>query len=394
MGVSGVFERPEGATQAEATEPMERGARHRGASPRRRDRRGGTAPTWPGVRLVAGLELRQRVRTTRWYVVLGVWMLAVYGMVALTWLAMSGLSDGVERGVTLHSMTTFVVLGFGLLVVPALTATSINGERERGVLATLQVTQLSAADLVLGKLLAAWALAGAFLLAAAPVYLFALVSGASAVRVAVTLLVLAVVLAVFCAIGLAFSALTARTVSSVVLTYLAVVVLALVDALVFGLLYPQVTVDEPRQVYAAPSGMATDASACKVVERTDAVAHTERIWWLLALNPFVVVADATPPNPPDARATFFDPLEAIATGTRLAKQGPAPGVVNDCYLVDGGTATVADQAPTPEQWAAQASPVWPFGLVGLTLLGAGSAWIAVRRTTTPVHRLPRDVRIA
>jgi len=41
-------------------------------------------------------------------------------------------------------------------VTPALTAQSINGDRERGTLATLQVTRLRPADIALGKLAAGW----------------------------------------------------------------------------------------------------------------------------------------------------------------------------------------------------------------------------------------------
>lgn len=33
--------------------------------------------TWEGVRTVAGLELRQRIRTSRWVVVLSVWAVVI-----------------------------------------------------------------------------------------------------------------------------------------------------------------------------------------------------------------------------------------------------------------------------------------------------------------------------
>jgi hypothetical protein len=48
------------------------------------------------------------------------------------------------------------VLGLALLVVPSLAAQSVNGDRERGTLATLQVTRLSAGEITLGKFVAAW----------------------------------------------------------------------------------------------------------------------------------------------------------------------------------------------------------------------------------------------
>ena len=46
--------------------------------------------------------------------------------------------------------------------MPALTATSVNGDRDAGVLATLQTTLLSAADIIVGKLLASLVMALTF----------------------------------------------------------------------------------------------------------------------------------------------------------------------------------------------------------------------------------------
>ncbi|WP_226343724.1 ABC transporter permease [Agilicoccus flavus] len=347
------------------------------------------AQSWAAIRLVAGLELRQRIRTSRWYLVLAVWVIAVYGVVLLGWFATSE-STSDERGVVLYSMTTFVVLGFGLLVVPALTATSINGDRDRGVLATLQVTQLGPAELVLGKLLAAWALAGLFLLVAAPVYVFTLVTGAvGPLRALGALLVLAVCLAVFCAVGLACSAWTARTVSSVVLTYLAVAGLGLVTVILFGLLLPRTAVETDRQVWTMTDDQ---GQRCVLQTQRREDLHTERVWWLLAPNPFVVVADAAPALPANENQTAFDPLQAISTGVRLARIGPAEGALDECWselpvLREGEAVEDATRV-------AQAGPVWPLGLGALVLLGVGSTAVAIRRTRTPVHRLPRDVRIA
>ena len=53
-------------------------------------------------------------------------------------------------------------------MVPALAAQSVNGDRERGTLATLQVTRLTAGDIAVGKLAAAWGTALVFLAISAP----------------------------------------------------------------------------------------------------------------------------------------------------------------------------------------------------------------------------------
>ena len=67
----------------------------------------------------------------------------------------SALDTG-SAGPLLFGAVTFLVLGLGLLVTPTLTSTAINGDRNAGTLATLQVTLLSPAEIALGKLLAAW----------------------------------------------------------------------------------------------------------------------------------------------------------------------------------------------------------------------------------------------
>ena len=113
-----------------------------------------------------GMELLQRLRGARWYVALAAWVLLVGSITLLTWWSMSGVDFA--PGGTIFDVVLFFVLGFGMLIMPALTATSVNGDREHGVLATLQTTLLSPADIVLGKLLASFTISMAFLASAAP----------------------------------------------------------------------------------------------------------------------------------------------------------------------------------------------------------------------------------
>ena len=130
-------------------------------------RQGAWRLTWHGVRTVAQLELRQRVRSTRWIVALVAWFVVVGGLTLLITIGLRSDGSGLDRsaGPLLFGAVTYLVLGLGLLVTPTLTSTAINGDRAAGTLATLQVTLLSPAEIALGKLLAAWAAACAFLLA-------------------------------------------------------------------------------------------------------------------------------------------------------------------------------------------------------------------------------------
>ena len=81
--------------------------------------------TWHGVRTVAVLELRQRVRSTRWIVALIVWFVVVGGITLLTSGAHLGdhgpgesSATGRRNGPLLFGAVTFLVLGLGLLVTP------------------------------------------------------------------------------------------------------------------------------------------------------------------------------------------------------------------------------------------------------------------------------------
>ena len=380
--------------------------------------------SWHGIRTVASLELRQRARTSRWPVVLGIWFVVI---ALVAFLAFYATRDpDLRSGRAMYDVVVFFVLGLAMLIVPSLTATSVNGDREHGVLATLQTTLLTHWDLVVGKLLAAWLVAMAFLAASLPFLVWAwAVGGVAAGGILLSLLVLVLVLAVVCAVGLMFSTLTARPVASAVLTYLAMGALVFGTAIGFGLSVFLVTGKEPQRVHGIPANWyeahqppAIDpsnpnltpeqlqqleqagrptAADCVTYTRTQSVSHTERIWWMLPLNPFVVVADAAPSRAPDhagaddAYVGGFTPMRWIAGGARMARKGP-DAVVDECRFAT--TDASGDAYQDPFQQAFETGPVWPYGLGFLLLLGAGATTVAARRLRTPVRRLPNGTRIA
>jgi ABC-type transport system involved in multi-copper enzyme maturation permease subunit len=398
---------------------------------------------------VAVLELRQRVRSTRWVIVLALWFVLLGGLTTLVRFAVHrALDPGQLTGGTVNAAAVqaatdraaqaagammfgiilFLVLGLAGLVAPALTATSVNGDRAAGVLATLQTTLLSAAEIAVGKLLAAWATALALLAAAIPFILWAyLEGGTSAGRLLVTVALLAVMLLVVCAMALGWSALTARTSTSAVLTYLSVVLLGLGLPMLFGVMVPLVSSNESVRVYqsgplnqdptqtdpAQTDPTQTDPTtsySCQIQVQTISRAHTERVWWLLAANPFVILADAAPRPPAGSSYAFGDdPLTAIRTGVREARLGPAP-VEDWCTgasytQLDPATGAQVDSAPPipPELAAAQArrnaqlnglGVVWPFGLVADLVLAAGFVVLAILRLRAPARVLRRGTRVA
>jgi ABC-type transport system involved in multi-copper enzyme maturation permease subunit len=378
-----------------------------------------------GIRTVAVLELRQRLRTSRWPVVLGIWFLTIGAVAGLTWWAVNSQSNDPAvlqtRGTTLYDVVIFFVLGLGMLVVPSLTATSVNGDRDHGVLATLQTTLLTPADIVVGKLLAAWAISVAFLLAAAPFLVWSWIAGGIEVgRMLLAVAVLTFVLAVICALGLMFSTLTARPIASAVLTYLSVAALTVGTVIAFLITLPLMATQDSLRVRTIPqswyedhnptsaqekAAMSPTPADCVVIVRRQSTQHTERTWWLLALNPFVVVADAAP-----SRTTVsypgFNPLQMISDGARTARVGAAPvsAILNECWPElepqpgegDGSQQLQMEQSQQQAQRARlnTVHAVWPYGFVFLGLVGGASTWVAVRRLRTPIRELPRGTRIA
>jgi len=346
---------------------------------------------WSGVRTVAVLELRQRVRSTRWIVALVVWFVVVGAITLLTTGALGALSgsEGAapeDTGPLLFSAVTFLVLGLGLLVTPTLTSTGINGDRNAGTLATLQVTLLSPAEIAVGKLLAAWAAACAFLVTSVPFLVLALAMGGTPAWSIVRVVVLvALLLAAVCGIGLGWSALIARTAGSTVLTFVTVAGLVLFTPLLFGLTYPSVTHERDVRIWTENAS----GTGCEWETVTMSVADTQHTWWLLGLNPFVVVADGAGTAEGVEENNFYpdEPLGAIRQGVRQLRAGETFDR-DQCWSAGPGAVS-----PVPPPTFSRA-PVWPWGLAANLALGAVGFVVAVRRLQVPQRTLARGTRVA
>jgi len=265
------------------------------------------------------------------------------------------------------------------------------------VLAALQTTLLTPAEIALGKLLAAWLTAMALLAAALPVLGWAYVGGGTPLtRLLTTLAVLALLLLVVCAVGLGWSAVAARSSSSTVLTYLTVLFLGLGLPILFAVTAPlaqesrtvQVRQLQPPELNAAGDPVGPGECTTQTEQRTDF--RTDRTWWLLAANPFVVVADSAPPVRLTGAFGIGDPLTAIRDGVRGLRLGPGP-VVDECFESEQSS----QQAELAQERATDALPAtWPSGLAMDLALGAVFTLVAVRRLRAPARTLPRGTRVA
>jgi ABC-type transport system involved in multi-copper enzyme maturation permease subunit len=354
-----------------------------------------------GVATVAKQEFRLRIRAGRWRWLLSIWFAVLVVFTVLVRLALGGFSseDVTDKGIVIYGGLMLFVLGLALLVVPALAAQSVNGDRERGTLATLQVTRLTAADICVGKFAAAWGTALVFLAISLPLVVYAVTQkGVPVGRVLVVTVVLALLLGTVCAIALALSAVLARTTTSAVLAYLAVFALTVGTLILFGLVTAMTT--EQYTVTAQTSCTATNGSTpvCENSSFESTRARTDRTWWLLAPNPFVVLADAAPQLPAlteaqqrqrreeEERGVFrqdardIDPLGGLGRAVRGLRDVPESN--------EGGG--VLTSAPVRDE----RKPVWPLGLAVDVILAAGALWLTTRRLATPSRKLPKGQRVA
>jgi len=330
---------------------------------------------------IARLELTQRLRSVGWYVLLGVFAVVLLGITAL---AFAVFSYGDAPGAGVYSIVVNMVLLLVVLVSPTLSGNAINGDRDAATLASIQVTAASTGDIMIGKLLAAVATGGAFLLVALPFLAFSLVGGgADPLVLLISLLVLAVEIVIVAAIGVGLSGLIARPLFSVATTYLVVASLAIGTLIVFAL--GGFAIRSEATNYSRPYDQSGNAICDEWETYTYEVPRFDLVWWVLAANPFVVLADATPteysPN-----GYPVDLFGQIKYGVRTAQLSPLEQRWDECdpdYSSDTASDVIESTVPS-----------WFVGL-GVQIVIAGSLFAgAWSRTRTPARRLPPGTRIA
>ena len=344
---------------------------------------------WAGIATVARQEFRVRLRTGRWRWLLLAWFLVVGAVAVMLRLGLAVNSTDSPPGIPLFGGVMLFVLGLALLVAPALTAQSINGDRERGTLATVQVTRLTPTEIVLGKLAAAWGTALVFLALTVPYVVWAILEGGvGIVRAVVVMLIVALLVGVVCAAAQALSALFSRGITATLMSYLLVFALGVGTVITFGLATAMTSRQETVTYESPPvdeNGYPIPGQPAQVETYTTRVPHPEYVWWLVAPNPFVILADSAPEPPlrydkwtrrmqPD---TDMDPLSMIGESVRELRKPRKTETVYSSY-------EIREDGPA----------VWPWGLGFNVLLGAGSVLISIRRLRTPVHGLAKGVRIA
>lgn len=307
-------------------------------------------PTFSGVKLVTGIELRRRRPTGKGYILYGILFAIVIGVCVLA--AIFSTSD---LSSTNLELVLVLVLGVGMLIAPSLSATSVNGDSGEGVLAPLQMTHLTAGDLAFGKLLASWSVAVLALLGLSPFLVFAyLKSGWHLDELALTIATILLVVLAFTAVGLAWSAMTARAVASVSLAHLTTGFFAIGTLVVFTVAGIMVTDSKTVTNQYIDWETLTDAQSqaldhaymtgdyselnpadyeCVRDDYTYGEPRTNEIAFLLLANPVVMIGETAPIVDPetwekDGRAApgMFALMHQSVAGARL---GPVEGITSN-----------------------------------------------------------------
>lgn len=179
---------------------------------------------------ILGKEYRSRMRTWKSPLIISLY-LGILGLITLGyyWVQQKNIfytGFGPDVGPRIYVMLTYFQLLLISFVTPALTAGAINGERERQTFDLLVCTRLSAASIVLNKLLASLGYIILLIIASLPVfgivYFFGGVLLSDIGRVFLVYLVTAVTFGV---VGIFCSTLFKRTQISMVVSYLVILFL-------------------------------------------------------------------------------------------------------------------------------------------------------------------------
>jgi len=374
---------------------------------------GGTPPpdTARTAVAVAADRLRRRFASRRFVVLLAVYAAVLLTMTVLSsavaW-AMSALSNGLGTGPLVFSAVIFTVLLLTVAAGPAvqgraITAPAFDGSASRRTSFRPPAEPQGTRAVVFGALLAEWVTSLAFLAIALPVVLVTAIAGAvPPLEVVVSIAVLLAEVLLLGAIAVGISGLIDRPGWAVAAAYATVGALTVGSLVAFGVvgnLAHHEVVTESRGVSWSSTDLVADcddafaqgASDCEEdadgegVTVCDAWQSTSSVrprldlaWWLLVPNPFVLVADATPPSWEGPARSPVDLFGMVTAGVRQAQLAGEPTEIFDSCTIDG-----QDRASTVPALLERTASSWHLGLLvqgGLaTVLLAGAAARRVRR---------------
>jgi hypothetical protein len=138
------------------------------------------------------------------------------------------------------------------------------------------------------------------------------------------------------------------------------------------------------------TGMPIDAECTVVNTYSYGVPQFQNVWWVLAANPYVLLADAVPTTY-DAWGAPEDAFGFIKLGSRMAQIEPE---VTTFYSECDPASWEGSQSPSARAVIESTVPSWAVGLALHVLLAGGLIVGAIARTHAPTRSLAAGNRIA
>lgn len=361
-----------------------------------------------GAWIIAAIELTQRRRSRTLLIFAIVWFCIIGAVTAVSWFVLFDSANAYDEDFDtypLFSLIVYFVLLFGTLLAPAISAGSISSERTSATLATTQVTLVSTWAILLGKALAAWITGLAFLVIASPFVVLSLALGQFDTRqLLLALFALALQIGLFTAVGVGLSAIISSPVFAIVTAYLMVALLSIGTLIAFSLSLGLTTRYVEVESYALDEAYWKAVDECELAAgceeavpltceaQTDtyAVTNMQQTWWMLALNPYVVVADMVSARPGDDSPDDLFGWISVAVRSMQIPDTDEPVGWNDCKPDQPDMS----EEPSADETLAATYPVWWIGLGLQLLIAAGTLWAGHARLRTPARRVPKGSRIA
>lgn len=185
-------------------------------------------------------EAKTSLRSWRMFLAIALYTLIISGAAIIF---IKGVISGGYMGVDLRGLSIlYVVLGFmqfavTMIMVPALTAGSISGERERQTLDILLVTKMTTFSIVIGKLASSIGIFLLMMIATLPVFaIIFFFGGLSLINLFIMEIYMVIVSIMVGSISIFFSTFFKKTVSSIIFTYILLGILCF-GTLIFTFIY-------------------------------------------------------------------------------------------------------------------------------------------------------------
>jgi len=184
-------------------------------------------------------EIKTSMRSWKNFLAIVIYLIVMLAIMAVFSFANSYSSIGIDLTQTNYFYVGLasIQLGFILFAAPALTASSISGERERQTLDLMLITKMKAISIVTGKLMASLSIIILMTVTAMPVFALMMnYGGVSLFQVVQVFLLFVLIACMVGSAGIFFSSLVKKTAVATMLTYIFVMFIFGVN-FILGILY-------------------------------------------------------------------------------------------------------------------------------------------------------------